>query len=162
MHIPEPFVIYRSAHWTINHHMASALPGYLMLGSNMQTGSLADLPADALAELGLLQAKAQQVMQTVLKPRHLYIGRYGHDPGYPIHFHFIPVYAWVEALFWKDDRYRTLQQFAYKENAHSRTDGAELTLYIWREFCENPTPPTVEGPSVARVIAQLREAFMTA
>lgn len=157
--IPEPFIIYTSKHWTINHRLSSALPGYLMLGSNVNTSTLADLSPEALAELGLLQARIQQVMEMLLKPKRLYIGRYGHDPGHPIHFHFIPVYAWVEALFWEDERYRTLQQFAGNQNAHSKTDGAELTLFVWREFCESSTPPVVEGPSIRCVIAQLREAF---
>jgi len=26
----------------------------------------------------------------------------------PIHFHVIPIYDWVEELFWKDARYRPL------------------------------------------------------
>jgi hypothetical protein len=30
------------------------------------------------------------------------------------------------------------------------------TLFVWREFCERPDPPPVEGPSVERVIAMLR------
>ena len=39
------------------------------------------------------------------------------------------------------------------------TDGAELTLFVWREFGESLTPPQVHGPGVAQVIEQLRAAF---
>lgn len=39
------------------------------------------------------------------------------------------------------------------------TDGAELTLFVWREFGESLTPPQVQGPGVAQVIEQLRAAF---
>jgi hypothetical protein len=69
------------------------------------------------------------------------------------------VYAWVEELFWKDARYRLLQTFANIENAQSLTDGAELTLFIWREFGESPEPPAAQGPSIDQIIDDLRKAF---
>lgn len=56
-------------------------------------------------------------------------------PGLPVHFHLIPLYDWVEELFWEDTRYRTLQQFGVP-TTEPLTDGAELTLFVWREFCE--------------------------
>lgn len=92
-------------------------------------------------------------------PQRLYVSRYGHSPGYPIHFHLIPVYAWVEKLFWEDSRYRLLEAFANPERAQTRTDGAELTLFIWREFGERVNPPLPEGPSIPQVIKKLRSAF---
>lgn len=160
MEIAPQFVIHQTDHWIINHHLASALPGYLMLATKMPTSSLAELPPDALAELGVLLARTQQAIERQLQPKRLYIGRFGHDPGWPIHFHFIPVYHWVEDLFWNDARYRQLETFAYAENALSATDGAELTLFIWREFGENPTPPKTQGPSIDEVITRLRSAFI--
>ena len=156
MQIPAGFIIHQTDHWVLNHHMASALPGYLMLGSKAPAQSLSDLPPAALAELGGLLARTQDALETQLKPKWLYISRFGHEPGYPIHFHFIPVYAWVEALFWDDPRYRLLQTFGSLDNGQALTDGAELTLFIWREFGESPTPPAVEGPSVGEVIEGLR------
>lgn len=161
MTIPEPFIILETEHWILNHHMASALPGYLMLGSRAAVDSLADLPDCALTELGVLQARVQRVMQQYLQPRYLYIGRYGHEPGFPIHFHCIPVYDWVEQLFWQDERYRALQRFTYSENLKASTDGAELTLFIWREFGENPIKPTVQGPGIEQAIQGLREMFQS-
>lgn len=159
MEIASRFIIHESRHWVLNHHMASALPGYLMLGAKSQARSLAELGPEALAELGGLLAKTQQVLEHSLLPKRLYISRYGHEPGYPIHFHFIPVYQWVEDLFWRDARYRLLETFASAENALSSTDGAELTLFIWREFGERPEPPPVQGPSIDQVIDDLRRAF---
>lgn len=120
---------------------------------------MADLPHAALVELGVLQARVQRVMQQHLQPRYLYIGRYGHEPGWPIHFHCIPVYDWVEQLFWEDERYRALQRFTFRDDLKASTDGAELTLYIWREFGENPLKPTVQGPDIATVVEGLRLAF---
>jgi diadenosine tetraphosphate (Ap4A) HIT family hydrolase len=159
MEIAPQFIIHETDHWIINHHLASALPGYLMLATKMQTSSLAELSSDALAELGVLLARTQQAIERQLQPKRLYIGRFGHDPGWPIHFHFIPVHDWVEDLFWNDARYRQLETFAYAENALSSTDGAELTLFIWREFGENPTPPKIQGPAIDEVITRLRSAF---
>ncbi|MCP1624988.1 HIT family protein [Pseudomonas nitroreducens] len=159
MQIPATHVIHQTEHWLLNHHLASALPGYLMLGSKQPVASLADLPEAALAEMGVLMAKVQHILEQTLQPRWLYIGRFGHSPGFPIHFHFIPVYAWVEELFWADERYRALSQFAAIDDAATQTDGAELTLFVWREFGEAPVPPAVQGPSVEQVIERLRSRF---
>lgn len=161
MELAPQFVVHETTHWLVNHHLASALPGYLMLGSKTHVNSLAQLPDAALAELGGLMANIQRTLETQLNPKWLYISRFGHDPRYPIHFHFIPVYDWVEQLFWKDSRYRLLETFATQENAQALTDGAELTLFIWREFGESPTSPTIQGPSISQVIESLRESFKT-
>lgn len=162
MQIPSSHLIHQTEHWLLNHHLASALPGYLMLGSKQPADSLADLPEAALAEMGGLMAKVQCILEQTLQPKWLYIGRFGHSPGFPIHFHFIPVYAWVEELFWADERYRTLSQFAHIEDAATQTDGAELTLFVWREFGEAPVPPAVQGPSIGQVIELLRSRFIQA
>lgn len=161
MEIPPHFILHQTEHWVVNHRLNSALPGYLMLSAKMMTHSLSALPSEALNELGVLQARIQQTIEDQLAPKRLYIGRFGHDTHCSIHFHFIPVYPWVEALFWKDERYRVLQRLGSIPNAQALTDGAELTLFVWREFCERPDPPTIEGPSVANVIIDLRDAFAT-
>jgi diadenosine tetraphosphate (Ap4A) HIT family hydrolase len=159
MEISPRFVVHESEHWLINHRVDSALPGYLMLSAKQMTNALASLSAEALAELGVLQARIQHAIETCLQLRRLYIGRFGHDAGYSIHFHFIPVYHWVEALFWNDDRYRLLQTFGSIDSSLPQTDGAELTLFVWREFCERPDPPPIQGPSVEQVVAVLRREF---
>ena len=159
MEIPAQFIIHETTHWIVNHHMSSALPGYLVLGSKAYVHSLGDLPYNALIELGSLLATVQTILQLRMNPRWLYISRFGHDPGYAIHFHFIPVYHWVEELFWNDARYRLLNTFGSKESAHNLTDGAELTLFVWREFGEDSHPTAIEGPSITEVIDDLREAF---
>ncbi|MEO8490811.1 MULTISPECIES: hypothetical protein [unclassified Pseudomonas] len=87
MQIDPDFILLDTEHWQLNHHLASALPGYLMLGAKAPARSLAEMPEAALA------------------------------------------------------------------------DGAELTLFVWREFGENPMPPVVQGPSVSNVMEQLRTAF---
>jgi diadenosine tetraphosphate (Ap4A) HIT family hydrolase len=159
MEIPSSYIIHESRYWTVNHRVDSALPGYLMLSAKQMTHSLAALPVEALAELGVLQARIQALSEAHLQPRRLYIARFGHEAGHSIHFHFIPIYAWVEAMFWSDDRYRLLHSFGSIDSTSPQTDGAELTLFVWREFCERPDPPPVQGPSIDHVIAVLRGAF---
>ncbi|MFL6877010.1 HIT family protein [Pseudomonas marginalis] len=156
MQIDPAYILFETEHWLLNHHLASKLPGYLMLGAKAPVDSLADMPDAALAELGGLLAKTQRVMEAQLKPKWLYISRYGHLPGFPLHFHFIPVYDWVEDAFWGDERYRRLQDLGSQDLARTLTDGAELTLFVWREFGESPMPPVIHGPSVAQVIGNLR------
>lgn len=159
MNVAPAFFLHQTDHWLLNHHQSSALPGYLMLGAKAPVDSLADMPQAALAELGVLLAKTQRIMEAQLKPKWLYISRFGHMPGFPLHFHFIPVYDWVEALFWQDERYRVLQSFAAPGIDPGLTDGAELILFIWREFGESPTPPAIQGASASEVIQQLCEDF---
>ena len=160
MDIAPHLIIHETRHWMINHRINSALPGYLMLSAKAATRSLATLPVAALEELGVLQARIQSSIEANLQPKWLYIGRFGHDAGHAVHFHFIPIYRWVEAMFWKDDRYRSLQAFGSVNSTSLQTDGAELMLFVWREFCERPDPPVIEGPSVDEVIATLRRDCM--
>ena len=158
MKIPQRFHVAETDGWLVNHRMNSALPGYLIINSKMDTNDLSDLSETALKELGPLLATAQDVLKRKLRAQRIYIGRYGHSPGYPIHFHVIPIYDWVEELFWKDSRYRVLQNFA-DGPGETPTDGAELTLFVWREFCKRAEPPSVEGRSVTQTIELLREAM---
>ena len=60
-------------------------------------------------ELGVLLAKAQHALNAILQPEHLYIGRYGHTAKLALHFHLIPICAWVKRGFFSDPRYRVLQ-----------------------------------------------------
>jgi diadenosine tetraphosphate (Ap4A) HIT family hydrolase len=156
--IPQHWHVFETENWLLNHRMDSALPGYLMISSKNFTNDLSSLSAEALAELGPLMAKAQRGLQELLTATRVYIGRYGHMPGYAIHFHVIPIYDWVETLFWQDARYRALESFA-NPPGDKGTDGAELTLFVWREFCERAVPPPIQGPSVAQAIAVLRSSL---
>jgi diadenosine tetraphosphate (Ap4A) HIT family hydrolase len=156
LEIPQRFYVVETDGWLVNHRMNSALPGYLMISSKTDTNDLFELPERALSELGPLLATAQKALKLKLHAQRVYIGRYGHSPGYPIHFHVIPIYDWVEELFWKDDRYRLLETFA-DGPGETATDGAELTLFVWREFCERAEPPPISGPSISDTIELLRE-----
>jgi diadenosine tetraphosphate (Ap4A) HIT family hydrolase len=151
-------VILQTADWVLNHRVDTALPGYLMLGALRLTDDLSLLPPEALAQLGTLLANAQKALRTILNPEHLYIARYGHTAGHTLHFHLIPICGWVRQRFFDDPRYRMLKNFSGRSGAldADETDGAELTLYVWREFCESPTPPPISGPSIDEVVTRLK------
>ena len=100
---PNHLVIFQSEDWVLNHRVDSNLPGYLMLGSRVATDDLCALRPQALAQLGTLLARTQKALNAILNPKHLYIGRYGHTPGHALHFHIMPVCAWVSrssASYW--------------------------------------------------------------
>lgn len=155
--IPEHLIIKTTDHWIVNHRIDSKLPGYLMIGSRIDTTDISGLPAEAQAELGVLLADAQKALQEVLHAEHVYLGRFGHQAGLSIHFHIIPIYSWVKAAFNSDPRYMILKSFYTPGAGNSDFDGAELTLYIWREYCENPNSPPLQGPSISEVIRLLRK-----
>ncbi|WP_392551561.1 hypothetical protein RHO13_01400 [Orbus wheelerorum] len=155
MQIPANMLIKQTAYWNINHRINSALPGYIMLSSRLDEGQLHLLPQKALTEMTYLMSKIDYALNELLTPNHLYISRYGHNKNLAIHFHFIPITQWLINLFWQDQRYRQLQSFG-AENPETITDGAELTFFIWREFCERPDPPIYQGPSREMIIEKLK------
>lgn len=154
--IPRQFHLLETEHWLVNHRINSALPGYLMVGSKRHVDDLADLCPAALGELGPLLALVQRFLQERFGAERVYLGRFGHTPGFSVHFHAIPVYAWVERAFVRDPCYRALDDFREADFGHA-PDGADLTLYVTREFCERVPPAAIEGPSVETVMATARE-----
>jgi len=160
---PEYLVITQTDDWILSHRVDTALPGYLMLGAKAPGKQLAAMSPRALSQLGLLMAAAQEALEAVLSPKHLYIGRYGHGAGYSLHFHIIPVCDWVIGSFFADPRYRYLESLQTPgcggTDGADWADGADLTLYIWRVFCESPDPPSIPGPSIGEVIERLRAVW---
>ncbi len=155
-------ILFETEHWIIEQRPDTALPGYLLMSAKKKTTHLWELDVAALAEMGGHLAHVQKLMMEVLKPTYLYIGRYGHLKGPSFHFHFIPIYDWVVESFLKDECYRSLKQFQYRTDgvfAGRQFDASELQLYVWREFCESPTPPQIKGPSVSEAMEKLRKQF---
>ncbi|MEM7791538.1 MAG: HIT family protein [Verrucomicrobiota bacterium] len=132
-----------------------------MVRSRADTNTLADLSQVALNELGIHLGKLQKILTELYDPPHFYVGRYGHMAGHSIHFHVIPIYDWVADAFVADSRYRVLHRFYtpgdYDEGSNAAFDGSEMTLYIWREFCESKSPPKIVGPSVQEVVELVRD-----
>ena len=152
---PKHLMILQTDNWSLNHRMDSVLPGYLILGARAPIADLWQMAPGALAELGVLLARTQHALNAILQPEHLYISRYGHTAGLALHFHLIPICAWVKRGFFSDPRYRVLQGLS-DDSSRQETDGAELTLYVWREFCESRTPPAIAGPCIEEVVERLK------
>jgi diadenosine tetraphosphate (Ap4A) HIT family hydrolase len=160
---PENLIITQTDDWVLNHRADAALPGYLMLGAKAPTHRLAAMSQRALSQLGQLMAAAQDALEAVLAPKQLYIGRYGHGAGHSLHFHIVPVCDWVIRGFFADPRYQPLESLQTPgyggTDGADWADGADLTLYIWREFCESPRPPAIAGPSIGEVVKRLKAHF---
>src|SRR5215471_9480178 len=109
----------------------------------------------ALAQLGLLLAEAARALEAILAPQYLYIGRYGHTPGYALHSHIIPICDWIMRSFFENPRYRILQD-PQGDTGIDQTDGVELTVYIWREFCGRTKCPKIPDPAISDVVENAR------
>ncbi len=153
------FIVHETAHWRVNHRLDTDYPGYLMVAStDLAAMSLSQLNGEALAELGPILANAVRILEDNLNPKHVYVGRYGHDKQCNVHFHVMPIYDWAIDLYYADKRYSILNQFNRDPNDDG-IDAANMTLYIWREFAESLTPPKPQGPPREKVIETIRTEF---
>jgi diadenosine tetraphosphate (Ap4A) HIT family hydrolase len=161
MFVPPPeLIICETNHWRVNQSVDASLPGYLIVGARDPAAKrFEDLSDDALAKLGALLRDAVQILESTLGPRHVYVSRFGHTPGHSVHFHIIPVYAWVIEAFKRDIRYRILEQFHCPGFADQEFDGCDMSLFICREFAESLTPPRSEGPKMDTALELLKKAF---
>jgi diadenosine tetraphosphate (Ap4A) HIT family hydrolase len=161
---PEEFIVFESEHWRVNQRVDAKLPGYLMMApKDPAAKSFATITTAALTEMGPVLAKVTRAIEENLRPQHFYVGRYGHMSGNNLHFHIIPIYNWMAEAFRNDSRYRALQQFytpgVYTSGKDTGFDGAEMTLFVWRELAESSTPPKIHGPTVKQAIDLLRQAL---
>lgn len=144
---PPELIVYESPHWRINHRVECVLPGYLMIeAADPKAVELTEVGTDALSEIGHLLGRVTGILRNQLGAEKVYISRYGHDKRHAFHFHVIPVYPWVFA--------------AYRDTAPAGVPhGADITRFIWREYCEKNPPPLCPGCSVAEAIAIIRKGF---
>jgi diadenosine tetraphosphate (Ap4A) HIT family hydrolase len=162
---PATTIVFESHHWQINQRVDTRLPGYLMMAPRSANAvSFSTISPEALAEMGPLLAKVTRTIEEQVRPRHLYVSRYGHMSGNNLHFHIIPVYDWLIKAFQSDARYRVLRQFdtpgIYNSGQDLGFDGAEMTVFIWREFTEGRATLPSECPNVQEVIGHLRTAML--
>ncbi len=77
-------LIHETSHWILKHRADSKLPGYLILAAKyLHTDSLSKLSCNALNELGFLQAKATEYLETRFNAQLVYICRWGHQLRIP-------------------------------------------------------------------------------
>jgi diadenosine tetraphosphate (Ap4A) HIT family hydrolase len=92
------WLLYETAHFTVEQSEEAVIPGYLVLRAKATARSLSDLPVAALAELGLLLARATRAIETVIEPERVYCLRLG-EAVEQVHFHLFPRTAALGALF---------------------------------------------------------------
>jgi diadenosine tetraphosphate (Ap4A) HIT family hydrolase len=147
---PIEMIVHETPHWRVNQRVGCPVPGYLMVGAKSPDAvELSDLVAAAQREIGSILAQATRILRADLGAERVYVGRYGHDGGHTVHFHVIPVYPWIVSAFHADPRY---------EN-EPNPNGADLTLFIWREYCNSLSPPPCPAQSVADAIGAIRRGF---
>ena len=152
-------ILLETPHWIVSHGAAATLPGYVFVGAR-SGDSLAALPYEALTELGPLLARVQSAIERSLGAERVYVGRFGHSPGWPVHFHLVPVYAWLRESLERDARYAHLRE--HHGHADCGHDGADILLYVFREWTTaegRGTAPPTGTPSVADAVARLRAAL---
>lgn len=153
---PQETIIFETSHWRINHRVDITLPGYLMVGA--EAGADWDeLSAESLTELGGVLAQSVRAITDCLHPQRVYVSRYGHTSGHTLHFHLIPVYDWVIEAYRRDERYHVLNHSDVSDSS-TDPDGADLTLFIWREYAGAKRLPPA-GLSIEEVISRLRQAM---
>jgi diadenosine tetraphosphate (Ap4A) HIT family hydrolase len=163
--VPNPeFIVFETEYWRVNQRVDCTLPGYLMLApKDTFVRSFSGLSRAASIELGPLLAKISSTIEELLRPRFLYVTRFGHAPGHNLHFHIIPVYDWVVDAMRADQRYEMLRALRDPENYISREaeefDGPETVLFIGREFAERREPLQIKGPPMAVVLDLLRKSL---
>ena len=160
MHEIDPaLVLLETPHWIVNHGAAATLPGYVFVAAR-SGDSLAAQSERALSDLGPLLARVQSAIETTLGAERVYIGRFGHSPGWPFHFHLVPVYAWLREALAADARYAHLR--GHHGHADCGHDGADVLLYVFREWTtaegRGATPPA-GTPSIAEAVVRLRAAL---
>ncbi len=146
--VPPELVVLATEHWVVNHRIDSRVPGYLIVGAaEASARQLWHVTPEGLAELGGILAGCSRALSESCGAGRVYVGRYGHDSGWSVHSHVVPVYPWVDAAY--TARHRDAEP----------PDGVDLTRFVMREFCERSELAAGDGPGVAEVVARLREAL---
>ncbi len=146
---PRELIVAETEHWLVNQRIGCPLPGFLMAGARDGAATSLPLLCDAaLAELGLLLARCTAAIESVLGAERVYVARYGHTPGFAVHFHLLPLHAWIVDLYRADSR-----------AVMDEPDGPEMARFIDRAFCVDDVAPEIVGPSLDEVLPRLRAAL---
>jgi diadenosine tetraphosphate (Ap4A) HIT family hydrolase len=86
--IMEPMIVFENSYFRVE-QSASTVAGHLILRLVKPANHLQEMPAEALAELGPLLARAMAAIEKVVKPERVYVIRLGEEVE-AIHFHLFP------------------------------------------------------------------------
>ena len=120
--------------------MDTLYPGYLMISARQPVERLHQLTSKPLNRLGTILMTAEQAISHLFKPDKIMINRHGFTEGHPYHFHLIPIYHWTYDEIYKHPEYLTPGLRKVDE-----PDGANFSLFIYREYCEKQRPLPAEA-----------------
>ncbi|CAM3371141.1 hypothetical protein BZK31_18515 [Pseudomonas floridensis] len=138
--------IFETKHWLVSHRRDARYSGYLMVASVAPAADLGDLNDAALAELGGVLRRTEQLLMRAYEPRKVVVYKLGFSTGFSLHFHVAPV---TEAL---------LAEVAGHPAYASEPDGNDVILFLSREYCErvlNAEETAIQAGEVVRLRGML-------
>ncbi len=116
--------IFETGHWRVSHRRDARYNGYLMVASVASASDLKDLGDEALAELGGVLRRTEQLLMRAYEPWKVIVYKLGFSTGFNLHFHVVPV---TKAL---------LAEIAAHPEYAAEPDGNDVILFLSREYCE--------------------------
>lgn len=116
--------IFETGHWRVSHRRDARYNGYLMVASVASASDLKDLGDEALAELGGVLRRTEQLLMRAYEPWKVIVYKLGFSAGFNLHFHVAPV---TKAL---------LAEIAAHPGYAAEPDGNDVILFLSREYCE--------------------------
>jgi ATP adenylyltransferase len=94
-------IVYETGSWVVNHVVGPMNLGTLIVGPREHVVAVADLDADAAAELGPVLRATARVVEALCRPEQTYVCLWSHGRGVRKHLHFVvqPVTAAVIARY---------------------------------------------------------------
>ena len=94
-------LLHQTEHWIVNHVVGSMNLGTLVLSPRDHVTAVADLAAEAAAELGPLLRRTAQVVEDILSPEQTYVSSWAHGEDGRKHLHIVvqPVTSAVVAEY---------------------------------------------------------------
>ena len=116
--------IFETGHWRVSHRRDARYNGYLMVASVASASDLKDLGDEALAELGGVLRRTEQLLMRAYEPWKVIVYKLGFSAGFNLYFHVAPV---TKAL---------LAEIAAHPGHAAEPDGNDVILFLSREYCE--------------------------
>ena len=116
--------IFETGHWRVSHRRDARYNGYLMVASVASASDLTDLGDEALAELGGVLRRTEQLLMRAYEPWKVIVYKLGFSAGFNLHFHVVPV---TKAL---------LAEIAAHPKYAAEPDGNDVILFLSREYCD--------------------------
>ncbi|WP_122813665.1 HIT family protein [Pseudomonas viridiflava] len=116
--------VFETGHWRVSHRRDARYNGYLMVASVVSASDLTDLGDEALAELGGVLRRTEQLLMRAYEPWKVIVYKLGFSAGFNLHFHVVPV---TKAL---------LAEIAAHPEYAAEPDGNDVILFVSREYCE--------------------------